>query len=74
MWDAYSADRSAFYNARLMRYVRKYGSTLVYAVYQRPDSTLVIGTSPVPGVEPRLLVYDVPGGDPPRRMLPLEVR
>jgi len=64
VWDFYSADRSAFYNGRLMAYARKYGAAVVYAVYQKPDGSLFFGTDPPEGAEPRILVYDAVGGDP----------
>ncbi len=65
VWDFYSADRSAFYNASLMRYARKYGGGVVYAVYEQPDGTLVTATgAPPQGVTPRIVVYDAVGGDP----------
>jgi hypothetical protein len=64
VWDFYSADRSAFYNARLMFYVRKYGVATVFAVYQEPDGGLFFGTDPPEGAEPRIIVYDTVGGDP----------
>ena len=69
VWDAYSADRSAFYNARLMRYVRKFDGILVYGVYQSPDGRLSYTSDPQPEVEPRILVYSVHGGDPLRKGL-----
>jgi len=64
VWDFYSADRSAFYNARLMTYVRKYGVAAVFAVYQNADGSLFFGTDPPKGAEPRIIVYDTVGGDP----------
>jgi len=71
VWDFYSADRSAFYNARLMHYVRKYGGTAVYAVYEEPNGSLVAAPgAPPKGVTPRILVYDAIGGDPLRRSAP----
>ncbi|MCH7786286.1 MAG: glycosyltransferase family 39 protein, partial [Chloroflexi bacterium] len=66
VWDAYSADRSAFYNARLMRYVRKFGGDLVYGVYQDVDGALVSTLDPSQDADPRILVYSVHGGDPLR--------
>jgi len=66
VWDFYSADRSAFYNGRLMAYARKYGIAVVFAVYQKADGGLYFGTDPPEGAEPRILVYDTVGGDPLR--------
>lgn len=74
VWDFYSADRSAFYSARLMRYVRKYGGQVVYAVYQLPDGRLAFGTDPPTAAEVRIVVYDVHGGDPLRGSLAFDAQ
>jgi len=66
VWDFYSADRSAFYNRRLMAYARKYGIAVVFAVYQKPDGGLFVGTDPPEGAKPLILVYDAVGGSPLR--------
>ena len=67
IWDYYSADRSAFYNGRLMRYVRKYKGVVVFGAWQRDDGSIVLSRAPVPGAYPRVLVYDLYGGEPPDR-------
>ncbi len=64
VWDAYSADRSAFYNARLMRYVRKYMGTIRYSAWIDADGQIQTGDRPPNGVEPRVVVYDLVGGNP----------
>jgi len=64
VWDAYSANRSAFYNARLMRYVRKYDGVPVFAVYQKSDGTILHTMNPSEDDELRVIVFDVHGGGP----------
>ena len=72
VWDYYSAERSVFYNAYLMRYVRKYGGSAVYAVYEEPDGSLATATgAPPEGVTPRVVVYDAVGGDPLGKIAPI---
>lgn len=72
VWDFYSAERSTFYNASLMRYARKYGGAIVYAVYEEPDGTLATATgAPPQGVTPRVIVYDAVGGDPLVEIAPI---
>jgi hypothetical protein len=65
IWDHYSADRSAFYNARLMRYVRKYRGTPVLYVWLDERNRPEIGPALPGGVDARIVVYDLVGGDPP---------
>lgn len=62
VWDAYSADRSAFYSGRLNYYARKFGGTVLFAVYQRADGSLILGEEE--GASPRIIVYDAMGGNP----------
>lgn len=65
IWDAYSADRSSFYNARLMRYVRRYHGEPVYSAYLRPSGTLGVRMGAAPeDVDVRFVVYDLQGGNP----------
>ncbi len=64
VWDFYSADRSAFYNDRLMRFARRHGGALVFAVYQEPNGDLIVSMEPPEGAEPRILVWDAIGGSP----------
>lgn len=66
LWDAYSADRSAFYNGRLMRYVRKYRGVAVFSAYVDPDGRLRTVEGPAPDAvdDLRAVVYDLQGGNP----------
>ncbi len=61
VWDAYSADRSAFYNNRLRGYARKLGGEIVFSAWAEGDQ-LVTTTGPPPDdVEVRIVVWDIPG-------------
>jgi hypothetical protein len=60
VWDSYSADRSAFYNGRLMRYVRRFDGVPVYSVSTR-DGELVESRVPPSGADVRIVVYEVYG-------------
>jgi len=65
VWDAYSADRSAFYNARLMRHVRNFSGTPVFAAYVDARGDLISTSGPAPaGVDVRFVVYSMAGGSP----------
>jgi Dolichyl-phosphate-mannose-protein mannosyltransferase len=66
IWDAYSADRSAFYNASLMRTVRRHRGTPIFAAWLGPERELRTGREPPSGVDPRIVVYSLTGGDPIR--------
>lgn len=70
VWDAYSADRSAFYNGRLMYYVRKFGGSVLFSISQRRDGSLIIGRED--GAQPRIVVYDAVGGNPLEDVPPRE--
>jgi hypothetical protein len=63
VWDFYSADRSVFYNARLMRYVRKYGGRPIYSVWLE-HGRVHSGRVVPEGSDKRLVVYDLVGGNP----------
>ena len=64
IWDAYSADRSVFYDKRLRGYVEKYQGVAVYSAYVI-DGVLGQGDGTVPdGATPRIIVYNVAGGNP----------
>ena len=63
VWDAYSADRSAFYNARLMRHVRNFSGTPVFAAYVDAGGDLICTSGPAPaGADVRFVVYSMAGG------------
>lgn len=64
IWDAYSADRSAFYNASLMRTVRRHQGIVVFAAWLGSGRELRTGREPPPGVDARIVVYSLAGGDP----------
>jgi hypothetical protein len=64
VWDAYSADRTSFYSARILKYVRKFNGTLVFATWLDEEGELQQGTDPPPGVRILIPVYDLVGGDP----------
>lgn len=65
IWDAYSADRSSFYNARIRRYARKYGRRVALSVYVTDEGRLIARSGPAPeGVEVRVVVWEVRGADP----------
>jgi hypothetical protein len=70
IWDAYSADRSAFFNAMLMRIVRAHHGEPRFAVWIDVDGRLRTGARPPEGVDVRIVVYDMPGGDPVDRAGP----
>jgi hypothetical protein len=65
LWDAYSADRSVFYNARLMRYVRKYQGVPVFAIYIDGAGKLqTVHGMPPEGADRRMVLYNLRGGSP----------
>jgi hypothetical protein len=65
IWDAYSADRSVFYSARLMQYVRRYDGVPVFASYVDGDGELrTTDGLPPEGADARIVVYDLSGGAP----------
>ncbi|MPZ24843.1 MAG: phospholipid carrier-dependent glycosyltransferase, partial [Dehalococcoidia bacterium] len=64
VWDAYSAARSTFYSDRLSHYVAKYNGSVAHAVYVDDQGALQQGSVLPAGAEPRIVVYDVVGGDP----------
>jgi hypothetical protein len=64
IWDAYSADRSAFYNGRLMKYVRRYRGTPVFSAWRTARGTIATGRSAPQGADTRIVVYNLAGGDP----------
>lgn len=64
VWDAYSADRSAFYNARLMRYVRRFDGQRVLTVWRLADGAVRTGRTAPRGADVRVIVYNLAGGDP----------
>ncbi len=61
VWDAYSADRSAFYNNRLRGYARKLGGEIVFSAWAENEELVVASGPPPDGVEVRIVVWDVPG-------------
>ena len=61
VWDAYSADRSAFYNNRLRGYARKLGGEIVFSAWAEDEQLVVAAGPPPDGVEVRIVVWDVPG-------------
>jgi hypothetical protein len=60
-WDAYSADRSAFYNSRLRRLARRLGGEIVFAVYAEDGDIVAVEGPPPEGADVRIVVWDVPG-------------
>jgi Dolichyl-phosphate-mannose-protein mannosyltransferase len=64
VWDAYSADRSAFYNARLMRYVRRFDGQRVLTVWRLSNGAVRSARTAPPGADVRVVIYDLAGGDP----------
>jgi hypothetical protein len=65
VWDAYSADRSAFYNARLLRYARKYAGQVVFSAYVAPTGEMLTSAGPAPAnADVRVLIYSTAGGNP----------
>jgi hypothetical protein len=65
IWDAYSADRSAFYNGRLMRYVRKFAGLAVFSAYVTNSGEIRSANGPPPrGSDARVVIYSVVGGNP----------
>lgn len=67
VWDAYSAERSAFYNARLMRYVHRFSGQRVLTVWRLGDGSVRSGRTAPPGADVRVIVYNLAGGDPTTR-------
>jgi hypothetical protein len=61
VWDAYSADRSAFYNNRLRSLARKLGGEIVYAVFAVGDEMKVVEGAPPAEADVRIVVWDIPG-------------
>lgn len=72
VWDHYSADRSAFYNARLMRYVRKYSGRPVFSTWLDEDRVVQTGRVAPEDADVRVVVYDLVGGNPPKQEAPVE--
>lgn len=65
IWDAYSADRSAFYNARLMHYARRFNGQVVFSAFVTPSGEIrTTEGSPPPSADPRIVVYSMAGGNP----------
>ena len=69
VWDAYTADRSAFYSTRLMSYVTKYAGTPVYSVWVDGNDVQTGRVAPALNsdgetTEVRIVVYRLVGGDP----------
>ena len=65
VWDAYSADRSVFYNARLLAYVRRFDGVPVFAAYVDDQGRLrTVEGAPPEGADSRIVVYDLAGGAP----------
>ncbi len=60
-WDAYSADRSAFYNNRLRGLARKLGGEIVFSVYADDGDIIAVEGPPPDGADVRIVVWDVPG-------------
>lgn len=59
VWDAYSADRSAFYSERLLAYAQKYRGIVVFSAYIGSDGSLVAKAGPAPaGAEARILIFN----------------
>jgi 4-amino-4-deoxy-L-arabinose transferase-like glycosyltransferase len=67
VWDFYSADRSAFYNGRLMRFVRKYDGEVVFAASRTSAGKLLVSRRRIVGADPLVVVYDLAGGAPQSR-------
>ena len=64
VWDAYTADRSVFYSHRLLRYADSFSATPVFSVFVADNETVVTHGPAPEGVDVRVVVYDVPGGNP----------
>ncbi len=61
VWDAYSADRSAFYNKRLRDLARKLGGEIVFSVYADGERIVSVNGPAPDGADIRIVVWDVPG-------------
>ncbi|MFW2382487.1 MAG: ArnT family glycosyltransferase, partial [Acidimicrobiales bacterium] len=61
VWDAYSADRSAFYNNRLRGYARKLGGEIVFSAWAEGDQLRTEPGPPPDDAEVRIVVWDIPG-------------
>lgn len=61
VWDAYSADRSAFYNNRLRGFARQLGGEVVFSAWAEGEALLTLAGPPPAGVDVRIVVWDVPG-------------
>ncbi len=61
VWDAYSADRSAFYNRRLRDLARRLGGEIVFSVYADDERIVAVDGAAPPGSDVRIVVWDVPG-------------
>lgn len=61
VWDAYSADRSAFYNSRLREFARKLGGEIVFSVYADGERIVSVAGPAPEGADVRIVVWDVPG-------------
>ncbi len=66
VWDAYTADRSPFYSQRLLRLALRYGATAIYSVWVDGNRVVESAGPPPPTADVRVIVYDVPGGNPLR--------
>ena len=64
VWDAYSADRSGFYSGMLLRLVRNHGGWPVFSAWIDDRGQMQTGVAPPEGADVRIVVYDLPGGDP----------
>ena len=64
VWDAYSADRSGFYSGMMLRLVRNHGGRPVFSAWIDDRGEVRTGVVPPAGVDLRIIVYDLPGGDP----------
>ena len=65
VWDSYSSSRSPFTGERLRRYAGKFGGTIVWAAWVDDRGGVHTGPRPPRGADTRIVVYDVPGGNPP---------
>lgn len=64
VWDAYSADRSAFYNARLRRYANKYAGEAVFSAYVAQSGEIITAAGPPPSTaDVRVVIYSTAGGN-----------
>ena len=64
VWDAYSADRSGFYSGMLLRLTRKHAGQPVFYAWVDDGGAVRTGLAPPSDADVRIIVYDLPGGDP----------